>query len=264
MNANAFIDQAAAVIMTSVGEARRLGISEDKWVYLHGCADADDPWYVSERSNLHSSPAIRRGARKVLEMAGASLADMRFFDLYSCFPAVVEIACAELGLEEDDPRGLTVTGGLPYFGGPGNNYVTHSISEMIRRLRGAPGSFGLVTANGNYVTKHSFGVYSTRPFLGPWRRESPGTLQSELDALPKAHLVENASGPAVVETYTVMHGKAGPEFSVVIGRLRENGHRFLANTPAELAVLEDLQQRESLGRPGTVHHVEGRNVFLPE
>lgn len=264
MNANAFIDQAAAVIMTSVDEARRLGVPEANWVYLHGCADADDHWYVSERSSLHSSPAIRRGAGRALEMAGVSLDDMRFFDLYSCFPAVVEIACAELGLAEDDPRGLTVTGGLPYFGGPGNNYVTHSISEMMRRLRGAPGSLGLVTANGNYVTKHSFGVYSTRPFSGPWRREPPSSLQCELDALPKAFLVENATGPAIVETYTVMHGKSGPEFSVVIGRLRESGHRFLANTPPQLAVLEDLQQREILGRPGAVQHAEGRNVFVPE
>jgi acetyl-CoA C-acetyltransferase len=264
MNANAFIDQAAALIMTSVGEARRLGVPESKWVFLHGCADADDHWYVSERTDLHSSQAIRWGARKALAMAGRTLADIGFFDLYSCFPSAVEIACAELGLAEEDPRGLTITGGLPYFGGPGNNYVTHSNSEMMRRLRSGPGSVGLVTANGNYITKHSFGVYSTQPFPGPWRRESPSILQSELDALPKARLVEGAGGPAIIETYTVMHGKCGPEYAVVIGRLKENGHRFLANTPAERAVLEDLQERESLGRPGTARCFEGRNIFVPE
>jgi acetyl-CoA C-acetyltransferase len=266
MNANAFIDQAAALIMTSVGEARRLGIHESKWVYLHGCADANDHWYVSERVNLHTSPAIRLGARKALDMAGRTLADLRFFDLYSCFPSAVEIGCQEIGLAEDDPRGLTVTGGLPYFGGPGNNYVTHSISEMMRRLRGnrSSGSIGLVTANGNYITKHSFGVYSTTPFHGPWRRESPGILQSQLDALPKAPLVEDASGPAIIETYTIMHGKSGPEFGVVIGRLKENGNRFLANTPPDFALLHDLQECESLGRAGVVRHHEGRNTFMPE
>ncbi|HYL34711.1 MAG TPA: hypothetical protein VEV17_02225, partial [Bryobacteraceae bacterium] len=195
MNANAFVDQAAALIMTSVGQARKLGIPESKWVYLHGCADSHDHWYLSERVHLHSSPAIRCGARKAFEMAGRTLADIRFFDLYSCFPSAVEIGCQEIGLAEDDPRGLTVTGGLPYFGGPGNNYVTHSISEMMRRLRAHPGRCGLVTANGNYVTKHSFGIYSTTPVRGAWRRESPAVLQAELDALPKAQLVENANGP---------------------------------------------------------------------
>lgn len=264
MNANAFIDQAAALVMTSVAEARRLAIPESKWVYLHGCAEANDHWYVSERAHLHTSPAIRMGACKALTMAGMSLADIRFFDLYSCFPSAVEIACQEIGLAEDDPRGLTLTGGLPYFGGPGNNYVTHSISEMMRRLRSHPGTFGLVTANGNYVTKHSFGVYSTTPFQGSWQRESPGVLQSQLDALPNAHLVERASGPATIETYTIMHGKSGPEFAVVIGRLNENGNRFLANTPPDPAILNDLQESESLARPGTVHNHEGQNIFVPE
>lgn len=264
MNSNAFIDQAAAFVMTSVGVARELGVPESKWVYLHGCADGHDHWYLSERLELHRSPAIRAGSRRALAMAGRSTGDFRYFDLYSCFPSAVEIGCQEIGLAEDDPRGLTVTGGLPYFGGPGNNYVTHSICEMMRRLRGAPGAFGLVTANGNYVTKHSFGVYSTTPFEGPWRRESPGVLQAELDALPKAPFTETPSGPAVVETYTVMHGRDGPEYGVVFGREKESGRRFIANPPADPAALLDLQERESLGRPGRVRSDGGRNVFTPD
>jgi len=264
MNANAFIDQAAAFVMTSVGTARELGIAPSKWIYLHGCADGHDHWYVSERIDLKSSPAIRLGARKALAMAGRSPDDMRFLDLYSCFPSAVEIGCQEIGIAEDDPRGLTVTGGLPYFGGPGNNYVTHSICEMMRRLRAAPGSFGLVTANGNYVTKHSFGIYSTKPSEGEWRRESPGVLQRELDALPKASFTETPSGRARIETYTVMHGKAAPEFSVVFGRLEASGARFIANTPADAATLTDLRDRESLGRAGTVRSEDGRNTFVPD
>ena len=121
----------------------------------------------------------------------------------------------------------------------------------------------MVTANGNYVTKHSFGIYSTTPFLGRWRREPPGVLQSELDALPKAPLVEVASGPATIETYTIMHGKAGPEFAVIIGRLKETGERFIANTAPEPSALHDLDNRESLGRSGVVTHSEGRNLFVP-
>ncbi len=263
LNSHVFIDQAAALVMTSVGEARRLGIPPAKWVFLHGCADAHDTWYVSERAALARSPAISGCARTALAMAGKSLADVRFFDLYSCFPSAVEIGCREIGLAEDDPRGLTVTGGLPFFGGPGNNYVTHSIAEMMRRVRGEPGSFGLVTANGNYVTKHSFGIYSTTPTAGPWRRESESVLQTQLDALPKAELVEHATGPATIETYTILHNKTGPEYAVVFGRLKETGHRFIANTPTELQVLADLQERESLGRAGVVRDFEGRNLFVP-
>ena len=263
LNSNAFIDQAAAVVMTSVKVARELGVPQDRWVFLHGCADGHDHWYASERINFHSSPAIRMGSRLALEMAGRKLEDFSFLDLYSCFSSAVEIGCQEIGLAEDDPRGLTVTGGLPFFGGPGNNYVTHSISEMLRKVRSRPGSFGLVTANGNYVTKHSFGVYSTTPLKGRWERESPSVLQARIDALPKAPFNEKPQGAARIETYMVMHGKRGPEWGAVFGRLEATGERFLANPPADPAVLWDLQQRDSLGRPGTVSQIEGRNLFVP-
>ena len=262
LNSNAFIDQAAAVVMTSVKVARELGIPESKWVFLHGCADGHDHWYVSERINLYSSPAIRAASRLALSMAGRSIADFEFLDLYSCFSSAVEIGCQEMGLAEDDPRGLTVTGGLPFFGGPGNNYVTHSISEMVRRVRSKPGSFGLVTANGNYVTKHSFGVYSTTPVKGSWARESPSVLQAQLDALPKAPFTETPNGSARIETYTVMHGRSGPDYALIYGRLDATGERFLANSLPDVAAMWDLQNRESLGRAGTVSQVDGRNVFV--
>lgn len=264
MNANAFIDQAAALLMTSVGLAQQLGIARDQWVFLHGCADGNDHWFVSERADLHSSPAMRAVAGLALAMADRSLDDIALFDLYSCFASAVEVACAAIGLAEDDPRGLTVTGGLPFFGGPGNNYVTHAIAEMMRRLRAAPGRFGLVSANGNYLTKHSWGLYSTAPITRPWRREDPSRLQAELDRLPKSPFTETAAGRAVIETYTVMHDRGGPAYSVLFGRLLATGQRFIANTPDDPATLHDLQDRESLGRTGTVSHHEGHNTFVPD
>lgn len=261
MVSNAFIDQAAAFILTSTTTARELGIAQEKWVYLHGCADAHDHWYTTERFDLSSSPAMRAASRQAFAMAGRQMADMRFIDLYSCFPSAVEIACQELGIAETDPRGLTVTGGLVYFGGPGNSYVVLSICEMMRRLRAAPGSFGLVTANGNWVTKHSYGIYSTTPREGPWKREDPASLQAQLDALPKAPFTETPQGAARIESYTVMHDRSGPTHAIVLGRLDATGERFIANTPAEPAVLLDLQAREGLGRPGLASHRDGLNTF---
>jgi acetyl-CoA C-acetyltransferase len=263
MNANPFIDQAAAIVMTSVGTARDLGIAEDRWVYLHGCADANDHWFLSDRERLGSSPAMHRGVRRALEMAGKTLDNIAIFDIYSCFPSAVEIACAEIGLSEDDPRGLTVTGGLPYFGGPGNSYVLHSISEMIRQTRRRRGEFGLVSANGNYITKHSWGIYSTLPNERFWEREDPKILQAELDALPKAPFTEKPHGAAHIETYTIMYGKKGPEVGIVIGRENESGRRFLSNVPSEPAIIADLQEKEGLYRPGFVTRQGDRNIFRP-
>jgi acetyl-CoA C-acetyltransferase len=264
MTANAYVDQAAALIVCSTAKAGELGIASSKRVYLHGCAQGNDHWYVTERWDLHSSPAIRSVVAKTLAMAGKTLNDVAVFDLYSCFPSAVEITCQEIGLAEDDPRAFTVTGGLPYFGGPGNNYAMHAIAAMVERLRTMPGSLGLVTANGNYVTKHAAGLYSTTAPGGPWQREDPSILQRELDALPRASFTEKPNGRAGIETYTVIHSKTGPELGIVVGRLAESGARFIANTQNDPALFADLETRDALGRSGSVYSEGERNVFLPE
>ena len=157
------VDQGAAVVMTSVGRAKALGIDPARWVYLHGCAEASEKLLVSERVNYYSSPAMRVNGEHALAMAGKTLDDMHLFDLYSCFPSAVELACAALGLDTADPRGLTLTGGLPFFGGPGNNYSMHAIATLLPQLRARPQAFGLITANGGYVSKHATGIYSATP-----------------------------------------------------------------------------------------------------
>jgi acetyl-CoA C-acetyltransferase len=262
MNANAYIDQAAAVILTSVAKAKELGIPQEKWVYLHGCADTYDHWFLSDRINYYTSPAIRIAAREAFEMADCGVDDIAFFDLYSCFPSAVEIACAEMGIKEDDPRGLTVTGGLPYFGGPGNNYVTHSIAEMMNRVRAKPGSKGMVTANGNYVTKQAVGIYSTEAPAKPFAPKDPKTYQKEIDDDKGPAVVEHASGPATIETYTVVHDRKGPSFGILFGRL-EDGRRFIANPPADPGLLAEMEQRDYLGARGTVKSEDGVNLFSP-
>jgi acetyl-CoA C-acetyltransferase len=262
MNANAMIDQAAAVLITSVGKAREWGIPRERWVFLHGCADGTDTWVVSERARLDASPAIRGCNRIALEMAGKTLADVSAFDLYSCFPSAVEVAMKEIGLAEDDPRPISVTGGLPFFGGPGNNYVTHSIAEMMNVVRRKPGSFGMVTANGMYLTKHSAGLYSTAPVEGPWCRQEPGKLQAELDAAHRQKVSTNPDGAGTIETYCVAYGKDAPEKAFVFGRLDGSDERFVAVT-AEPVVLADMLTTEQLGRRIAVNQQDGRNVFRP-
>ncbi|HTO41158.1 MAG TPA: acetyl-CoA acetyltransferase, partial [Rhizomicrobium sp.] len=260
LNAVIEVDMAAAVVMTSVGKARELGIDESKWVYLHGCADAADIWNVSERVNFHSSPAIHMVGKKAFAMAQLDVGDVSFIDLYSCFPSAVQIGCQELGIAEDDPRGLTITGGLPYFGGPGNNYVMHSIVMMADRLRQNPGKFGLCTGNGWYVTKHSAGIYSTRPVEGDWARENPAHYQVEIDAMPHPAVIESPQGPGRVETYTVITDRKGKRFGLIVGRT-SNNERFLAYTPDDDETLDRMMTEEMLGREGVVSQEGPINLF---
>jgi acetyl-CoA C-acetyltransferase len=183
-------------------------------------SDAHDHEFVSNRADLASSPAIRLAGRACLDLAGVGLDDLAHVDVYSCFPSAVQVAARELGLALDRP--LTVTGGLSFAGGPWNNYVTHAIATMVEQLRAEPGAIGLCTANGGFLTKHAFGVYSTLPPANPFRHGNP---QAEVDALPSREACESFDGVVTVEASTVMHDRQGEPETAFVSTLLDGGQR---------------------------------------
>jgi acetyl-CoA C-acetyltransferase len=221
------VNQGAAVLLMSVAAAQRMGVPPDRRVFLHGHADLAERALL-DRPDLSASPAAVMAARHALEMAGVGVADLATIDLYSCFPIPVFNICDGLGLAPDDPRGLTLTGGLPFFGGPGNNYSMHAIAETVQRARANPGTFGFVGANGGIMGKYSAGVYSTSP--APWREDRGGDLQAEVDAWAAPAQARHADGWATIETYTISHRRDGGRTGIVIGRLDRDGRRFIART----------------------------------
>lgn len=263
MNANINVDQAAAVIMTGESTAMRLGIPRSQWVYPLGGADLSNIWYVSQRPCLHDSPAITEGSRIALQQANLTLGDIDIFDIYSCFPSAFEIARQALGIAEDDGRDLTLTGGLPYFGGPGNNYSLHAIAEVVKRLRRSPQLKAIVTANGWYNTKHSIGVYGCSVPANPWDDRDDSDVQARIDSLALPGPVERAQGELKVGAYVIRHLPDGrPEGGTVIGTLRD-GRRALADIDASLSELEHLREKALEGCTGKIRFDSaiGRNVI---
>jgi acetyl-CoA C-acetyltransferase len=241
MNSNNNVDQGAALIMCSVSRAQALGIPEEKWVYPWAGTDAHDHYYVSNRDNLYTSPAIRIAGGRALELAGLSPADLELVDVYSCFPVAVQVAAAEIGL--DTSRPLTITGGLTFAGGPLNNYVMHSIARGVELLREARDARCLITANGGYLTKHAFGVYSATPPERPFQHQD---VQAEVDATPRREVAMDYDGDATVESYTVMYGAEGPTVGH-LACLLPDGRRLWANCE-DLDTLEAMSREEFCGR----------------
>jgi len=230
------VNQGAAALLMSVEAARRLGVPEENWVYLHGHADLEEQPLL-ERPDLGHAPSAVMAVREALGMAGIGVDDVATFDLYSCFPVPVFNICDGMGIAPDDPRGLTLTGGLPFFGGAGNNYSMHAVAETITQMRNLPGQFGLVGANGGILSKYSVGVYSTAPV--EWTPDRSAQLQAQVAGWPTQAVTETADGAGTVETYTVRRDDGRPT-GIVIGRL-DDGSRFLSTTEDEelIALLID-------------------------
>ena len=241
MNSNNNVDKAAALILVSEEKAKALGIAKDKWIYPWAGTDAQDHYYFSNRDNFHSSPAIRLAGGKCLELTGSTPDNIDMIDVYSCFPVAVQIACRELGFDINRP--LTVTGGLTFAGGPLNNYVMHSIARMAQLLRDNPGKRGMITANGGYITKHAFGIYSAE---APERPFQHADLQDQVDATLKRDVVIEYQGAGTVEGYSVMYGPQGVSKAFVAARL-DDGRRAWG-TSEDRDLLQSMTKEEFCGR----------------
>ena len=251
MCANIFTDQAAAVLLCSPEAARAAGVDDERLVYLHAGADGTDRPFFTERWSLAESAGLRTTVGDALAGAGIGVDDIARFDLYSCFPSAVQTAMKELGLAGPaggDDRPLTVTGGLSFFGGPGNNYVSHSVAGMVDACRADPGSLGLVTGVGWFLTKHSAGIYSARPPEAGFVRVDPTTTQATIDALPGRTAARAYAGPATVEATAVQYNREGNPALAVLTTLTPDGRRALANSTDPYA-MASMVTEEWAGRP---------------
>jgi acetyl-CoA C-acetyltransferase len=238
------VDMAAAVVVASHAKADELGVPMERRVYLRGWCYATDPVYVAEHRDLFRSPAMVGASAEAFRCAGTAIDNIAHIDLYSCFASSVHLACDALGIKTDDARGLTVTGGLPFAGGAGSNYMLHSIATMVDVLRNDPGSQGLVTGVGMHMTKHCYAVYSTTPgdVIVPDQKD----VQLSLNAREPVPITDVHAGPVTVASYTVAHGRDGaPEWGLVIGDIGDGTRAY--GKVEDAALMAEMGAREFVG-----------------
>jgi acetyl-CoA C-acetyltransferase len=224
LNANIQVDQAAALLLCSAEVADGLGVPRDRWVLPLAAARATDEWHLSERRALHRSPAIAACGAAALAHAAIGPDQLGPVDLYSCFPAAVQLAADALGLPLE--RELTCTGGLTFFGGPGNAYALHGIAAVARRLREAPaGTVGLSTALGWYATKHALGLYGNAPPARPFALHD-----ADPEPEPPRAVLPPADTVAVAETCTLVFDRDGTPSYGILFALDDDGRRALGRT----------------------------------
>jgi acetyl-CoA C-acetyltransferase len=248
------VNQGAALLLTSVARARELGIPETHWVFMHGAAAGMD-LDLSVRPDPSTSAMASLVVDKTLDMAEKSIADIDLVDIYSCFPCAVTAISDHLGLPDDGSVPLTLTGGLPYFGGPGNNYSMHGLAEAVWQLREREHSFALVTTNGGVLSKHASGVFSRQPSHIDWSKADTAVSQELLER--RVQLPNPQSGTVV--SYTVNYHKGDPAQAIILAET-DNGERFVSCTdPGDPATPRQMLDRDPSGQrvsvaPGEQEH----------
>ncbi len=263
MNSLLTVDLGAAVILTSAENAARRREKTRRTVFFRAGAYAEDRQrFLIQKSDFTSSPPLQMAALKAIERSRIPLDKIECFDIYSCFPSSVTIARRMLGLPDGDKRPLTLTGGLGFFGGPGNSYSLHAVVTLAEAISRGDFENGMVTALGWFMHKHAVGIYSARPAITGLHRHD---LEDEKDFLAgeePVKIMEKASGRGVVETYSVYYSRDQQPTRAVIYGKTDQGLRFVARPPSTPDIFKLLTTRNQVGRPVRLRHdpLENENI----
>ena len=218
------VDQAGALLFCSAEKAHALGIPRTQWIYPVASTESNHMVQVSARADLAACPGARIAGRAALDAADLRVSDLDLIDLYTCFPIAVETYAAELGVPLT--RDLTVTGAMPFAGGPYNNYVLQATCRMIDLLRQGQGRYGLVSSVSGVLTKQGFGLWSTQP--GPKGFVLEDVTDVVAGEVRTKQILEASSGDGVVAGYTVLYDRSQPSRGVVVADVE--GGRMVAHT----------------------------------
>ncbi|MBU6336178.1 MAG: hypothetical protein KGS47_17445, partial [Chloroflexi bacterium] len=253
-------DLGAAVIMSTARRAGALRDGAGAPVYFLGGAYARDRQrFFIEKADYTRSPAMAQAVRSAESRAGVAAAELECFDLYSCFPCAVQVAQREIGIDAQDPRPLTLTGGLGFFGGPGSNYALHGIATMAEAIAAGRYRNGMATALGWFMHKYAAGIYSATPGTADLRdADLTDTAQPDAGA-PPVPMVSAPAGAGVLDTYTIIYNRAQePGCSLLYGHTPD-GLRFVANGVHDADVYAELTASNQIGRRLTLRSRDGRN-----
>lgn len=234
------VDQAAAMVLCSVGLARELGVPTDQWVFPRVALESSLSVSLTKRAEMGRWPAM-----KVLGDAAAAhlqqpLSQVKYAEVYSCFPAAVRVQQRELGLAQD--QAPTLIGGMAFAGGPFNNFTYQATAAMVDQLRQDPGSLGLVTTVSGLLTKPALAVWSTEP--GEVLIADLGAQAAAATAVRE--VTNQGSGLASIASYTVTYAGTDPSSAFVIADLAD-GRRWIG-TSTDSDLLSEGVTAELIGR----------------
>lgn len=247
MNAIMDVDQAAAIVVVSQRVVDQLA-DRSKAAAILGGAGAEEIWNPIERRSLAACKAMEVAFANALNASGIAAEDIDAFDFYSCFPSPIQMALDALNVPVQDPRSFSLTGGLAYAGGPGNNYVLHSLATAVAQLRAKPEQTLMVTGVGMANTKHTATLLAGGVYL-PEKATGKTEYRVETGDTPLP-VTERADGPAAIASYTIEYDRGGQPTNVIYLLDLADGARAIANARDAVTAASELLVADPIGASG--------------
>lgn len=238
------VDQASALVMTTLERAQSAGVGSDRMVFPLVGLESGHAVSLLARAEPYRWPAMALLGEEASRRIGRPLAEVEITELYSCFPAAVQVQQRALQLSHEAP--FTVTGGMAFAGGPFNNFVLHSLCALVPLLRASPGDQALLTTVSGLLTKPGLGIWSCTPGEGP---PLLADLSYEAAAITETRQVlatlAEATGPARIVTSTVTYDGLEPARLVALCDLPDG--RRCVGVSDDVSVARTATEQELAG-----------------
>ena len=234
------VNQSCAIILSSENVADELNVPFEKRVYPLASSETNYMIPTLQRPNLIEPAGMKLAADFILDICKDNNLDVDMYDLYSCFPVAVQMFAKSLNIT--DINQMTITGGMPFAGGPLNSYVLHSTTKLISKIREMNKGIGLVTGVSGMMTKQSYALWSKNPNVDFIHKDFTNEAKTKETPIEISHITE---GNGKIIGYTIINYDSKPKAIMYIDT--EDGKRKLI-TSSDKSIIKLMEVKEWVGK----------------
>ena len=234
------VNQASALILTSEEVANKLSIPSAQRVYPLVSSETNHMIGVIQRPDIAHPVGLQLASQFLLETAAKNKICPNLYELYSCFPAAVQLFAESLNVPDNIDK--TITGGMPFAGGPLNNYMLHATAQMLIRIREHTNDIGLITGVSGMMTKQALAIWGKDPLMD--FKVMDVTAEAEKLEIP-VPMSNRKDGSAKVIGCTTLYEKFNPTKAVFYAE-DSQGHRLVL-TSSEENIIKQVEEEECIG-----------------
>ena len=235
------VNQASALILTSEEIANKLNIPISQRVYPLISSETNHMIGVIQRPDITYPIGLQLASNFLLETARKNKIYPSLYELYSCFPVAVQLFSESLNVPENTDK--TITGGMPFAGGPLNNYMLHATAQMLMKIRKNTNEIGLITGVSGMMTKQALAIWGKEPVMD--FESMDVTAEAEKLEIP-VPMSDLRQGNAKIIGCTTLYEKINPSKAVFYAE-DSQGHRLVL-TSTDNEIINKVEEEECVGK----------------